>query len=163
MRYLWSWRHLVATAVGVVMYPIAWLGSFELFCLVGWFEGCSRSPLGIEGIAIVGIVMGTIALIIHGVATPLVAGLRAINLHNGWVVTGLYAVLGYVLVTAWYLLTSEGPLIAPWTSGVTDAAAGAALGLVVWTIFIRRSNSASLTDAYPSALRASSGAARRER
>lgn len=154
MSYLWSLRHLIAVAVGVVVYPIAWLASVELLCIIGWFENCSRSPLGVEGIAVIGIVMGAIAIIIHCVATPFVAVLRAMNLSNGWFVTGLYAILGYGLLAGWVFFTSEGPIRALWFSGVPDMAAGAALGLVVWTIFVRRSNNTVERDA-PQAARPS--------
>jgi cytosine/uracil/thiamine/allantoin permease len=96
------------------------------------------------------LILGSAGLVIHAIivsaAIPL-GGVRRMRLLS---TVGLYAIAGYALLWLWQVLTGPEPVSDHLQFAlmlVPFLASAAALGLVVWALLGRGSNSAPHTDA----------------
>jgi len=143
-----SGRLALVVVFGSLAYAVGLLGFSEIGCRVGWFVDCSR-PL--EALPFILLVLSAVGLVVQLVAAPLVMLLRGTTFERIPIVMALYAILGYVVPELWMLFTSESNFSAPSLLDIPPLVGGAALGLVVWYVWARGSNSTPHPDARTSA------------
>jgi hypothetical protein len=134
---------IIAAVLGPLTYAAALLGWFLIGCTSKWYVSCTYDLQDLPFIAPVVIGIGLVVHVITASTAFAFGGIRRMRLLS---TVGLYAAGGFLLLGLWQVLTGPEPVLDYLQFALTlipFLVSGAVLGLVVWLLLGRGSNSAA--------------------